>query len=128
MSGERKRRYWSLEEKQAIVSQSTVPGISISQISRRYDVNANMIYKWRRELGLRIYKTSADDVDVDAHSFLPVSVADHSTDIIEQKPEPSPVALPEGKILITVAGDTRLEINGSFDGDAVAHLIKALRS
>lgn len=128
MSGERKRRYWSLEEKQVIVSQSTVPGVSISQISRRYDVNANMIYKWRRELGLRIYKKSAEDVENATHSFLPVSITDHSTDIIEQKPEPSPVALPDGKILITVAGDTHLEINGNFDGDAVAHLIKALRS
>jgi transposase len=126
MSGERKRRYWSLEEKQIIVSQSAVPGISISQIARRYDVNANMVYKWRRELGSTAYETSAEDVD--APSFLPVSVADHSADIIVQAPEPFPAVSPDGKILITVAGDMRLEINGSFDGDALAHLIKALRS
>ncbi len=32
--------------KRRIVAQTRVPGVSVSQVARRYDVNANMVFKW----------------------------------------------------------------------------------
>jgi len=31
------------------VAQTRVPGVSVSQVARRYDVNANMVFKWLRD-------------------------------------------------------------------------------
>lgn len=44
------RRAWSLAEKRRIVSETLVPGASVSVVARRHDVNANQVFKWRREL------------------------------------------------------------------------------
>ena len=49
----RTRRRWSEEEKRQIVAQTLVPGMSVSQVARRYDVNANLVFTWRRDPRLR---------------------------------------------------------------------------
>ncbi len=41
----RTRRFWSKDEKRRIVAQNFAPGVSVSQVGRRYDVNANLIFK-----------------------------------------------------------------------------------
>ena len=50
----RKRRFWDDDEKHRIVAQTRVPGVSVSQVARRYDVNANLVFKW---LSNRIFKS-----------------------------------------------------------------------
>ena len=40
---------WSDDEKRRIVAQSYAPGVSVSVVARRYDVNANLIFTWRRD-------------------------------------------------------------------------------
>ncbi len=45
----RKRRIWDDDEKHRIVAQTRVPGVSVSQVARRYDVNANLVFKWLRD-------------------------------------------------------------------------------
>ena len=42
---DRTRRQWSQEEARQIVAQTLVLGMSVSQVARRYDVNAS---RWRR--------------------------------------------------------------------------------
>lgn len=49
MAKGRKRRIWSDDEKRMICSQTRVPGVSVSQVARRYDVNANLVFTWLRE-------------------------------------------------------------------------------
>ena len=44
----RRRRRWSEAQKRQIVSESYEPGVSVSIIARRYNVNANQVFKWRR--------------------------------------------------------------------------------
>jgi len=44
--GRKKRRNWSDGEKRMICGQTRVPGISVSQVARRYDVNANLVFTW----------------------------------------------------------------------------------
>ena len=45
----RKRRSWSDDEKRMICGQTRVPGVSVSQVARRYDVNANQVFNWLKE-------------------------------------------------------------------------------
>ncbi|MEM7746059.1 MAG: transposase [Pseudomonadota bacterium] len=44
MAKRRKRRKWSDDEKRMICAQTRLPGISVAQIARRYDVNANQVF------------------------------------------------------------------------------------
>jgi len=49
-SSRRRRRRWSEEQKREIVAETLEPGSSVSIVARRYDVNANQLFLWRREL------------------------------------------------------------------------------
>jgi len=45
----RRRRRWSDEEKRRIVAACREPGVSVSEVARRFDVNANQVFTWRRQ-------------------------------------------------------------------------------
>ena len=66
------RRFWSEDEKQRIVAQTYAPGVSVSQVRRRYDVNANLIFTWRRDSR---YKPAADGEDAvpSIYSIVPLN-------------------------------------------------------
>ena len=44
----RRHRAWPEALKREIVAASLVPGASVSRVARRYDVNANQVFAWRR--------------------------------------------------------------------------------
>ena len=46
--GERWRRTWSVDQKQRIIAESFAPGASVAEVARRYSLNANMLFTWRR--------------------------------------------------------------------------------
>ena len=43
-----RRRRWSAEEKRAMVEEAEQPESSVSQVARKYGVNPNQIFNWRR--------------------------------------------------------------------------------
>ena len=45
----RERRRWSADDKRRIVAETLESGASVSLVGRRHDVNANMVFTWRRE-------------------------------------------------------------------------------
>lgn len=96
-----------------ICGQTLVPGVSVSQVARRYDVNANLVFAWLRDPRF----ADADVAEV-AH-FLPVEV------VAEVK---APMAVPaaDGHIEIELAGGHRMRISGGYDPEALARLIRGL--
>ena len=66
-----KRRKHSIAEKRRIVELTLQPGASVSIIARRHDVNANMVFCWRRlyRKGLLDAPTGESDV-----ALVPVEV------------------------------------------------------
>ena len=64
-----KRRFWDDDEKVRIVAETQVPGVSVSQVARRYDVNANLMFTWWRDP-----RFNPPPVEDPAASFLPVEV------------------------------------------------------
>jgi len=111
----RVRRFWSEDEKRRIVAQTWTPGVSVSQVGRRYDVNDNLIFKWRRDPRFR---PAGDGEGVP--SFLPVEVV----------PEPltplAAAAVSDGRIEVALASGHRVSASGSFDVDALCRVVRAL--
>src|SRR3954453_19354790 len=44
----RRHRAWPESLKREIVAATLQPGASVSRVARRYDVNANQVFAWRR--------------------------------------------------------------------------------
>src|ERR1043166_9111049 len=45
-----KRRNWPEAFKRQVVAETLEAGSSVSIVARRHDVNANQLFKWRREM------------------------------------------------------------------------------
>ena len=113
MTKRRQRRFWSDEEKRLIVGQTRVPGVSVSQVARRYDVNANLVFKWLRDERFQAVEGEA--------TFLPVEVSQDVSPVINQ---PAPAV--DGRVEIDLSGGHRLVVSGGFDPERVARLVRAL--
>ena len=48
-SERRRRRSWTDAEKCEIVAETEVPGASVLVAARRHDINANLLFKWKRQ-------------------------------------------------------------------------------
>jgi transposase len=65
----RRRRSWTRDEKRRIVDESFGEGASIAEVARRYEVNANLLFTWRRKMGVE--PTAENDLA----PMLPVTIA-----------------------------------------------------
>ncbi len=100
-----------------ICAQTKLPGVSVSQVARRYDVNANLVFIW-----LRDQRYQAEPEDVDMARFLPVEVLDAA-------PEPStPTSEAAPELDFSLSNGLHLTVRGGFDPDALAVLIRKLTS
>ncbi len=48
ISSVQRRRRWTAEEKRTIIEEAELPGNSISSVARKYDINPNQLFNWRR--------------------------------------------------------------------------------
>jgi transposase len=110
----RKRRHWSDAEKRMVCAQTRFAGVSVSQVARRYDVNANQVLNW-----LKNPCFAAGHENDEALRFLAVEIID------TVQPEEQPVAT-EGRMAVELAGGHRLSITGPYDPERLARLIRNL--
>jgi transposase len=113
----RRRRNWSDDEKRMICAQTRVRGVSVSQVARRYDVNANQVFNWLKE------PRFADAGPPEAGTaFLPVEITEpRDMPVLSDSTEP-------GALEINLCSGHRLRITGAYDADALARLIRGLSS
>jgi transposase len=109
------RRKWSDDEKRMICAQTRVRGVSVSQVARRYDVNANQVFNW-----LKVARF-ADAEPVEAGTvFLPVEIPEpRDLSVLSDSTEP-------GTLEIDLCSGHRLRLTGAYDADALARLIRGL--
>lgn len=115
-NGRRRRRLWSEDEKLRIVAEAAQPGASVSVVARRHDVNANMVFTWRRELGAGM-SGSPDRTS----TFVPAVIAAAPVAAVPPMPR-SPV----GRMEIVLAGGHHVIVGADVDAAALARVIKVL--
>ena len=102
------RRRWPEALKRRIVGESLAPGASASVVARRYDVNANQLFRWRRE-----YEAAGPGA---GPAMVPVAVWPSS-----------PAAGCGGTIEIELVGGVRVRISGAVDASVVRQVLEQLR-
>ena len=130
----RRRRIWSDDEKRMICRQARLPGLSVSQVARRYDVNANLVFTWLRDARFASEEveppiealvaeatTGSDDAPV---TFLPVELIEEGA--AAPSPSTPTASATTGTMEIVLAGGHRLRVEGAYDPDALARLLRGL--
>ena len=133
MGTRRKRRRWSEDEKWMICSQTRVEGVSVAQVARRYDLNANQIFNW-----LKNPRFAADgDVPAVDGQFLPVEIVDEPAPSVPVRSDvqitcsglrsrtPN-VSATSGLIELELTSGHRLRISGDCNPDAIGKLVRSL--
>jgi transposase len=117
--GPRRRR--SAGERLQIVEESYVHGMSVARVARKYGINANQVFQWRRLQQDGLLGPSAES----SVKLLPVSV------IEEREPAKIEAAMafaPIGKIHIELPGRVSIRLEGNVDAATVRLILKSLRS
>ena len=115
----RRRRRWSEARKRLIVAESYQPGVSVSVVARRHDVNANLVFSWRRQ-----YRELARVVG----GFVPVVVSSREgaepAKLLPAPPEAEPSA--SGRIEIALADGLRVTVDRDVDAAALSRVLGVL--
>jgi transposase len=114
-TGRPKRRQWSEAFKRRIVAETLEPGASVSIVARRHDVNANQLFKWRREMAPQQPPAAGQSV-----TMLPIEIA---SDTREARPR----ARRSGTIEITFSGGERVCVRGEVSPETLQQVIELLR-
>ena len=99
-----------------MIAESLEPGASVSKVSQRYGVNANLLFTSRRQDA-----RSAANSGVEPLKLLPVTVADSETPA-------AAVAAPGsvGRMEIMLVDGERIVVGADVDAAALARVVKAL--
>jgi transposase len=112
----RRNRAWPEELKREIVAASFAPGASVSMVARRYDINTNQVFAWRK-----LYRDGAPAVaERSGPVLVPVTITtDPGTDA---SPAPSAV----DTIEIELACGYRVRVGSGVDAQVLRLVLDVL--
>jgi transposase len=124
-NGSRKgRANYSREFKQRLVEAANQPGVSVSKLAQEHGVNANLLFKWRR------------DAKAEAPALYPIELVlpPSSTELLlppalqpeTLTPETASEPTPSGTIEIRL-GRAMVVIDGTVDTNALRMILETLR-
>ena len=113
----RRRRRWSAATKRRIVAESYAAGTSVAQLARRYELNDNQIFNWRRELKGTGLARSAPAA--------PESVSFALVDIIAQSGDAG-VGV-SGRMEIELPSGARVRVGDDVSEAALVRVLAALK-
>ena len=107
----RSRRSFSEEFKRQVVAEAMEPGASAAAVARRHDLNANLLFTWKRRYGM-------------SDRFLPIEIS-------EAEPAVPPVSDERSgseftSIEIALANGNRISVKGCLDADTMCRLVRSL--
>ena len=118
-----KRRRWPEALKRELVAATLEAGASVSSVARRPDLNANMLFKWRRRFMAARRQASAPP-----SGLVPVEIVPDAPMISSTTVESRPVAdrPAAGSIEIALSSGVRVKIKGVVDPAAVTAAVTAV--
>ena len=133
ITGVERRRKWRAEEKLAIVAESLVEGVVISEVARRHGLSPQQLFGWRFQVRAGMTATAQDAQD--AQDAMPPFVPAIADDTAGRQiapiptvagPVTGPVAGDDAGIEITL-GSTLVRVRGVVDTKMLTAVLKALK-
>src|SRR4051794_2744025 len=110
----RRNKRWPEALKRQIVAETRRPGSSVSIVARRYDVNANQVFRWRQQ-----YEVGTPKHDV---RLVPVSVGASAGAAAGDLPRAG-----GGTLEIEFRSGARVRVSGAVDGAALQQVLEQLK-
>lgn len=123
ISGRRRRRSWSTEEKARILAESFAEGANISEVARQYGINRGLLFTWRRQVNATIAGHHCEVTDAGARprpAFVPIVE-------IAANPSPEPISSPQTGVIELRIADVHLVLSGAVDAATLRVVLSALR-
>ncbi|MDI3566649.1 transposase [Bradyrhizobium sp. Arg816] len=122
ITGERRRRRWTGEEKARIVAESFEEGTNISEVARRNGVSRGLLTVWRRQITAMAGKVP---------SFVPIQIGAEGGQLsASAQARPLKVTAPPtracGVVEIEVSG-ARIRVEGEVDAATLCTVLSVLR-
>lgn len=112
------RRRRSVEERRRIVEETLEPGASVARVARRYGVNANQVFGWRK-----LYESGRLGAPIEnGLKLLPVSVTEEPASEISAASSSSN----SGVIHIELPGRALVSVEGTMDAAVIRAVLKSL--
>jgi transposase len=117
-TGRRVRRWRSVAEKRQIVQLTLEPGASVAVVARAHGVNANQVFKWRREF-------ERGELEDACAALIPVTVSGAS----ESARDANQVSQPSrgGAIPVELAGRAVISVESGADLSLLRLILESLR-
>lgn len=117
------RRHRTIEEKQRIVAESFEPGASVAEVARRYEVNANQVFAWRRLHAQGLLEQHSRRMS--GRKLVPIKVLEAigSSSAVADVPSASTVA---GTLTIELPSGARVAVNGCIDAALLTQALSLL--
>lgn len=109
------KRRWSDEFKGRIVAETLVPGVSVNEVARRYDLRANHLSTWRR-----LAKDGKLPVPELAGAEFASVVIEPLTDSAE------PAAEATGRPIEIVVGEVVIRLDQAVPAKRIAKIVRAI--
>ena len=123
--GRTPRRHRSVAEKRRIVELALQPGVSVARVAQGEGVNANQVFKWRREYRNGQLVEAAES----STALLPVVVATASSETcveLSAPVAPTPAAS-SGVIHIELPGRATISVEHGADRALLQTILESLR-
>lgn len=112
------KRNYTLQQKVQIVRETLGPGASVSVVARRHNVNANLVFTWRRQYSRGELAPAA------GQEFIPLGTVG---DDLPALPAPPEGRLPDGWIEIETAARMKVRVSGRVDERMLAVVLAEIR-
>ena len=120
-AGSVRRRRWSVAKKAAIIRETLVPGARISDIARRWQVDPQLVYRWRHSEGVTHHRRPLRERQAAVPDFVPIITDALPADAAVPAASATPV------IEISLAGAMVRVVSGLDDAQLTA-VLRAVRA
>lgn len=123
ITGPERRRDWPDAEKISIVAKALEPGVNVSEIARRHDLNPQQLFGWRRRFRAEAEVLIEENRVAAVTTFAPVVLA-----AVSSPPPTPPAPAPDAASIEISIGAATVRIRGPADAKTLAAVLKALRA
>lgn len=115
------RRSWSADQKRRIVVEAMQPGVTPTEVIRRWGLTSSLFYTWRRQ----VLSGELGAVPMPLPTFAQVAVAEDAP--VAALPVPESPARPPARIEVVLPCGTVLRLDEDVGADALRRVLAVLR-